>query len=599
MIRTLLSLLPAGSRPAVVTHLALTVVSVALRAAGAVLLVPLVGALFSDAPGSAWSWVGLLALVTAAGWTVDSVISRIGFGLGFGLLETGQRTVADHISRTRLTWFTAEHTATTRQAVAATGPDLVGLIGYLVTPMIGSILLPIAIAIALLPVSWQLGLAALSGVPVLLGAFWAAGRSGRDADRAAAETNSALTERIVEFARTQQALRAARRAEPERSHAGAALAAQHGASVRLLLMQIPGQLIFGLASQLALILLAGVAVLLTVRGELEVPEAIALIVVIVRYLEPFTALAELSGGVASTAGSLRRMREVLTAPADQAGIAVAARGTPSRIELEGVRFAYDGRDAAEGPVLDGLDLSIEPGTTTAIVGPSGSGKSTVLALLAGLHQPTAGRVLIDGADAGVLSAESRRGLVSVVFQHPYLFDGTIGENVLAGDPDADEGSLDRAAGLARVDRILERLPDGWRTRVGEGGASLSGGERQRVSIARALIKPAPILLVDEATSALDTENEVAVTAALTDDPVPRTRVIVAHRLSSIRAADRVVFLEDGRIVEDGTIEELLAAGGRFTDFWREQEGATGWRLTSAQTGPVATRGSDGIPAVDP
>ncbi|MEW1902531.1 ATP-binding cassette domain-containing protein [Streptomyces sp. NPDC086147] len=145
-------------------------------------------------------------------------------------------------------------------------------------------------------------------------------------------------------------------------------------------------------------------------------------------------------------------------------------------------------------------------------------------------------------------------------------------------PGADDGAVDRAARLARVDTLVDRLPDGWAGRVGEAGTTLSGGERQRVSIARALLKPSPVLLIDEATSALDTENEAGVTAALTTDPVPRTRVIVAHRLSSIRAADRVVFLEDGRVVEDGPVDELLASGGRFADFWRRQDEAGGWRL---------------------
>jgi len=583
MIRTLLSLLPQGSGRAVACHLALTVAGLVLRAAGAVLLVPLVAGLFGDEPAGAWPWMGALALVTVAGWAVDTLAARLAFALGFGLLDTGQRTVADRISRIRLTWFDADHTSTTRQAVAATGPDLVGIIVYLVSPLIGAVLLPLAIAIGLLPISWPLGVAALAGVPVLLGAFWISGRLSRDADRVAASANATLTERIVEFARTQQALRAARRVDPARSHAGAALAAQHGATVRLLLLQIPGQLIFGVASQIALLLLAAATVVLAVRGELSVPEAIALVVVIVRYLEPFTVLAELSPGIETTTGALRRIREVLDAPVDPAGASrVDLEGAP-RVELRGVRFGYGGDDARRA-VLDDFDLVLEPGTTTAIVGPSGSGKSTVLSLLAGLHQPAAGSIVVDGTDLSGLTEEARRDLVSAVFQHPYLFDGSIRENVLAGHPAAGEADVARAAALARVDTLVARLPDGWETRVGEAGTTLSGGERQRVSIARALMKPAPVLLVDEATSALDTENETAIAAALSDDPVPRTRVIVAHRLSSIRAADRVVFLEGGRVVEDGTIEGLLAAGGRFAEFWRQQGAAGAWRLRAPVLG---------------
>ncbi len=582
MIRTILGLLPTGSRRTVVAHLILTVIGLMLRAAGAVLIVPLVAALFEGDAGVAWRWLGALAAVTAVGWVVDIAASRRAFDLGFGLLDTGQRTVADRVSRISLRWFGAEHTATTRQAVAATGPDLVGVIVYLVTPMLAAVLLPIAIALALLPISWQLGLAALAGVPLLLGALWASGRFGRGADRVAAEANTELTERIVEFARTQQALRAARRVEPARSHAGAALAAQHGATMRLLLLQIPGQVIFGVASQLALILLAGTVVLLALGGELTVPQSIALIVLVVRYLECFTVLAELSPGIETTTGALRRIREVLEAPVDAAGAEHLATAGAPRIELRDIRFGYEppheGSGDAGRPVLDDFSLELEPGTTTAIVGPSGSGKSTVLALLAGLHRPEVGSIFFDGVDVSRLDAESRRAQVSAVFQQPYLFDGSIRENLLVGDPDASADAVRGAAELARVDSLVRRLPDGWDTRVGEAGGTLSGGERQRVSIARALLKPAPVLLVDEATSALDTENEAAVAAALTSDPVPRTRVIVAHRLSSIRAADRVVFMEDGGIVEDGTIDGLLAAGGRFADFWRQQDAASGWRI---------------------
>lgn len=580
MIRTLLTLLPPDSRRTVAAHLTLTVVGVLLRAAGVVLLVPLVGALFGETPSDAWPWLGALAAVTVVGWVVDAWGSRFGFDLGFGLLAHAQHEVTERIARIRLTWFTAGNTATARQAIAATGPDLVGLIVYLVTPLLGAVLLPLAIAVALFPISWVLGVAALAGVPLLLGAFLAAGRFSRSADRVASDTNAALTERIVEFARTQQALRAARRVEPARSHVGRALSEQHSATFRLIGMQIPGQLVFGLATQLALVILAGTVTVLTVRGDLDVPGAIALIVVIVRYLDPFTTLGDLTAGVEASITTLRRIREVLDAPvADEPGTMTIV-GRPPRIEVQGIGFRY--RDSAT--VLDGLDLTFEPGTTTAIVGPSGSGKSTVLALLAGLHEPHTGRVLVDGVDAAELDPISRRNLVGVVFQHPYLFDGTIRENILVGNPDADDAALAAAATLAQVDEIVAASPDGWDTRVGEGGSALSGGERQRVSIARALLKPAPVLLVDEATSALDTENETAVVQALTADPTPRTRVIVAHRLASIRTADRVVFLERGRVVEDGGVDELLVAGGRFAEFWRQRDAASGWRLETSPKG---------------
>lgn len=575
MIRTLIALVSADNRGTLGRYSALTVISVVIRAVGTVLLVPLVAALFSGTPQDAWPWLGWLTVATVLGWIVDTATSRLGFDLGFAVLDHTQHDVADRLPLIRLDWLTAENTATARQAIASTGPELVGLVVNLLTPLMGAVLLPAAIAVALLAVSPPLGLAALAGVAVLLGSLWASNRLSRKADNVADETSSALTERIIEFARTQQALRSARRVEAARSLAGNALTAQHGASVRLLAMQIPGQLLFSLAGQVALILLAGMATWLTVRGTLSVPEAIAMIVVVARYLEPFTSLSELAPAIESTRATLGRIRAVLDAPTLTAGDAqLTDRKSAPRIEFDNVTFSY-----GDNPVLDSVSFVLEPGSTTAIVGPSGSGKSTILSLIAGLHQPTAGRVLIDGVDAAHLDAESRRAAASVVFQHPYLFDGSVRDNILVGDPGADDDRLTGAVRLARVDELTARLRNGDASKVGEAGAALSGGERQRVSIARALVKPAPVLLVDEATSALDTENEAAVVDALTADLQARTRVIVAHRLASIRHAERVLFLDSGRIVEDGTIDGLLAAGGRFDEFWRQQHEAADWQIT--------------------
>ena len=575
MIRTWLGLVPADRRGRVIAYTVLALASVAVRAVATVLLVPLVGALFGDTPERALLWLGWLTAATAIGWVIDTATARIGFELGFAVLDHSQHHVADRLPRVRLEWFTAEHTATARQAIAATGPELVGLVVNLLTPLTSAILLPAAIGLALLPICWQLGVAALGGVPLLLGALWASARLARRADAAADEANSALTERIIEFARTQQALRAARRVEPARSLVGDALAAQHGATMRLLSMQVPGQLLFSLASQLSLILLAGATAVMTVNKTVTVPEAIAFIVVIVRYLEPFTTISELAPALESTRATLDRIRAVLTAPLMDVGTATLPAATAPRIEFDDVVFRYDG---ATAPVLDGVSFSLEPGSTTAIVGPSGSGKSTILGLIAGLHEPGRGRVLIDGVDAATLDADARRAASTVVFQHPYLFHGSVRDNVFAGDPGAGEERFARAVALARVDELIARLPDGAGTVVGEAGSALSGGERQRVSIARALLKPAPILLVDEATSALDTENEAAVVDALTLDPRSRTQVIVAHRLASIGHADRVLFLDEGRVIEDGTVGELLAAGGRFDEFWRQQHEAAEWRI---------------------
>lgn len=581
MFRTVLSLLPAAQRGRVAGYLALNVTSTTLRALAVVLVVPLVSELFGEDPGAAWRWVGLLTLAVAAGWVVDSIGYRIGFDLGFAILDNAQRSVAGQVARIPLRWFTEDNSATARRAIATTGPDLVGLVGYLLTPLIQGILLPIAIAVALVPVAWQLGLVALVAVPLLLGALWGANRISQQADRVAAASNSELTSRIIEFARTQAALRAARRVEPASSQAGAALAAQHGATLRLLLLSIPGQLLFTVAAQIALLAMAGTTAWLAVRGTIDIPEAIALIVVVVRFVEPFNAIRDLAPAMETSRSTLTDIRTVIDTPGPEsaAGAVRDSDPAPAAVELRSVRFGYtDGE--GEAAVLDGLDLEFRAGEVTAIVGPSGAGKSTVLGLVAGLEQPNAGSVVVGGVDLGALDSAHRSAVSSMVFQQPYLFAGTIRENVLSGNPEAGEEELAAALRLARVDEFAGRLPDGLDTVVGEAGTALSGGERQRVSIARALLKPSAVLLVDEGTSALDAENEAAVVTAIGADPRQRTRIVVTHRLSTIAGADRVLFLDGGRVAEDGTVAELLAAGGRFAEFWRHQNDATGWRITS-------------------
>ena len=582
MIGNLLRLIPAEHRGVLVAYGVLSLVSVILRAASALLLVPLLGALFSSVPADALTWLGALTAVTVAGWIVDMILARIGYRIGFALVNNTQHRMADRLTDIPLGWFSADNTAMARQAIAASAPDVVAFVANLLTPFLGAVLLPAAISVGLFFVSWQLGVAAAITLPLLLGALVASQRIVRAADAADSRAHNALTERILEFARTQQALRASRRATAARSQTGEAVNSAQGATMTLLLFQIPGQLLFSVASQISLILLAGTITTLAVRGQIGAPEAVALTIVMVRFLEPFTVLADLSGAVENSRGVLANLRSIIDAPrtAQAADGAASTTGNRSpRIEFRDVSFRYDAsEDAAD--VLTGLSFVLEPGTTTAIVGPSGSGKSTILALIAGLHTTDRGQILVDGTEIGDLDAATRRALVSMVFQHPYLFDGPIRDNVRAGHPGADDEDIRDAMSLARVDEIVSRLPDGEATRVGEAGAALSGGERQRVSIARALVKPAGVLLIDEATSALDTENESSITDAIRDDPRGRTRVIIAHRLGAIRNADQVLFVDDGTIVEQGTIDELTQRGGHFAEFWRQQEQSTGWRISS-------------------
>ena len=220
---------------------------------------------------------------------------------------------------------------------------------------------------------------------------------------------------------------------------------------------------------------------------------------------------------------------------------------------------------------------------TAVVGPSGAGKTTILRLIARFWDASTGTVRIGGVDVRDLSTEVLMRQISVVFQDVYLFDGTIEENIRLGRPDATDAEVRAAASLARVDEIAERLPEGWDARVGEAGARLSGGERQRVSIARAILKDSPIVLLDEATAALDPINKRAVQQALQALTHNKTLVVVAHRLQTVQAADQILVLDEGRIVERGSHAELLGLEGRYAAFWRERVRAAGWRVTAQQS----------------
>jgi ATP-binding cassette, subfamily B, bacterial len=240
-----------------------------------------------------------------------------------------------------------------------------------------------------------------------------------------------------------------------------------------------------------------------------------------------------------------------------------ARG---EIEFERVTFGYDLARA----VLRGVSLTARPGQTIAIVGPSGAGKTTMTSLVARFYDPQAGAVKIDGRDVRTLKLESLRRNIAMVMQPPLLLGGSMRMNIAFGKPDAADDRIRRAASLARLDPVLAKLKNGLDEVVGPGGTSLSEGEAQRVTIARALVKDAPILIMDEPTSALDVETESMVLAAVREAMRGRTTLVIAHRLSTIQSADRILVLRDGTIVEEGSFEELLARGGFFSYLYNIQ-----------------------------
>lgn len=239
-----------------------------------------------------------------------------------------------------------------------------------------------------------------------------------------------------------------------------------------------------------------------------------------------------------------------------------------QVRFEHVEFAY----TPGKPVLHGISFDATPGTVTALVGSSGSGKSTIISLLCAFHNPTAGKILVDGLDLSKVDLNTYRSQLGVVLQESFLFDGTIRENVLFSRPEATEEQFLAACRTARVDEFAERFPEGYDTVVGERGVKLSGGQRQRLSIARALLASPRILILDEATSSLDSESEAMIQAGLDQLMQGRTTFVIAHRLSTIRRADQILVIEDGRVMERGNHAELFAMGGRYYDLYTRQHG---------------------------
>jgi ATP-binding cassette subfamily B protein len=534
-----------------------------------------------------------LALVMAGVAVVDAVLalamgylsSRIGEGLIYDL----RTAVFGHVQRMSLAFFTRTQTGA---LVSRLNNDVIGAQRAFTSTLSGTVsstISVVVVGIALIALSWRVTLLCLVLFPILLFASRWVGQHLSGLTRMQMDGNADMGNTMTERFNVGGAmlLKLFGRREEEDAHFASKAAYVRDLGVRIAVVTRVFGASLMLVPALATALVYGVGGVLAIDGSLTVGTLLAISTLLLRLLGPLQGLTNVRIDVMTALVSFERVFEVLDLPStvqEKPGALLLPR-TAARVEFDHVQFRYpraedvslaslevvarkESRDT--GQVLRDISFVAEPGEMIALVGPSGAGKTTMTHLVARLYDATGGSVRVGGHDVREVTLQSLEDVVGYVTQDAHMFHDTIRANLLYARPDATDEQIWDALGAGQIRSLIEGLPDGLDTVVGDRGYRLSGGERQRLAIARLLLKAPAIVVLDEATAHLDSESEVAVQRALDEALEGRTSLVIAHRLSTVRSADRILVIDDGRVVQEGTHDALLAEGGLYADLHRTQ-----------------------------